>query len=215
MSYTTLTADKTTDGSIKQWINNGNIPASVVLSEAETFVTKRLRVRRMLTLYTGTIATSATSIDLDANLPRYEEILSFRRAGDYAGRMHQLDHQHFEERLVTNASGNLESDTPTIFCVDGSLLRLNTAADRDYPVRIWYYARPVPLSGSNDTNFLTDEFPSLIRHACLYRAFDYMKDKAQRDHHLQMAMGEITDANVQWDTERQAMELARGWEGPN
>jgi len=214
MNYTTLVADKDTEGSIKQWINNSLTPASVVLREAELFITKKMRVRRMITLYAGTLAQGVSSIDLDTAAPRYEEMLSLRRAGDHAGRIHQLDHQHFEERIVTDTSGNLLEDTPTICCVTGSTIELNVTTDQTYPIRMWYYGRPALLAVDNQTNFLTDEFPALLRHACLYKAFDYWKETGQRDHHLQMAMGEIAEANKQWDSERQTMELSRDWNNP-
>ena len=203
MDYTTLTGLKTVDGSIKNWVNDSTIPASVVLAEAEQFIFTRLRVREQKVLYTGTVASGVTALTLATVAPRYLEAISFRRAGDAAGRIYVRDAQYFEERLATQTDGSLFDGCPTECHIDATEIKFNASTDETYYLRLWYYERPEALSGSNETNFLTDSHPRLIRHACMAAAYDFKKDLQQRDYHERLTMSLIEDANVQADIQQQ------------
>ena len=205
MDYTTLTGLKTVTGSIKEWVNDGTIPASVVLQEAEQMIFTELRVREQKKLYSGTVASGNTTLDLDTVAPRFLEAISFRRAADAAGRIFLRDEQYFEERLATQSDGTLFAGCPTECCIDSDTIYFNVSTDQTYYLRLWYFERPAPLAAStNETNFLTDKHPMLLRNACLAAAFDFKKDSAQRDHHLKMMASLIQQANVQADIQKQA-----------
>ena len=142
MNYTTLTGAKTVDGSIQQWINDSTVPASVILSEAEAWIYQFLRCREMRALGTGTIAATASTIDISSlNLL---EPISFRRYGSDAGRIYLLDPQHFEERLSTQSDGSLDSGVPDMAMVLDNTIHLNVQADAAYTYRLTYY-KPFPF----------------------------------------------------------------------
>src|SRR3990167_7987443 len=64
MNYTTLTAAKTTSGSLANWVNRGDLATSAILTEAEAWIYQRLRVREMTTdeAFTFAISTSSTAL---------------------------------------------------------------------------------------------------------------------------------------------------------
>lgn len=212
MSYTTLTGLKTVEGSIRNWVNDGTVPASVVLTEAEQFIYTRLRVREMRQLTEGTIADGDTSLTLATVAPRYLEMITFNRAGDSKGIIRYFDEEQFEQRFVTDNLGNEYEGVPTECTVDGTTIRFNTEADQAYLYRLWYYARPEPLSVSNETNFLIEKHPKLIRHACLAHAYDFKKDMQSRDWHMKAAEMEIFEANKLVDIENQSQEVNKYWD---
>ena len=81
-SYPVLIASEQAEGSIKNWINKGDIPAAAVLDEAEQYIYERLRVREMLTSTTGTMGVGTASTALPA---RYRTPLTLHITGtDYA-----------------------------------------------------------------------------------------------------------------------------------
>lgn len=204
MNYTTLTGLKTVEGSIKNWVNDSTIPADVVLTEAEQFIFTKLRVREQKVLYSGTVAAGETALSLATVAPRFLEAISFRRAGDAAGRIYIRDVQYFEERLPTDTDGTLFAGVPTECTIDASQIKFNCETDATYYLRLWYYERPVPLAEGNLTNFITDIHPRMLRHACLSAAYDFKKDLQQRDYHERLTMQLIEDANVQADIQQQA-----------
>lgn len=214
MGYATLTGTKDTDGSIKQWVNDSTVPSAVVVAQAEDLIYRRLRVRQMATLATGTIATDDYRLALATVAPRYLGLISFRRTGTTAGRIHYLNEAHFEERYATDSDGAIYAGIPTECCIDGTYINFNVKADADYPYRLRYYARPARLADDNDTNFLTDDFSDLLLAACLYRAYDFKKDFGARDTQLQIAMAAIDAANVLTDIENQEIEYSLHWNQP-
>jgi len=213
MSYTTLTGLKTVEGSIKNWANNTTIPASVVLAEAEQLMFTKLRCREQQVLYTGTVASGVSALTLATVAPRFLEAISFRRAGDAAGKIYIRDKQYFEERLATDTDGTLFTGVPTECTIDATQIRFNIETDDTYYLRLWYYERPEPLSGSNETNFITDNHPRLLRHACLASAYDFLKDTGNRDFHEQMMERLIFEANAQTDIQQQAFDEDLYWDG--
>jgi len=59
-----------------------------------------------------------------------------------------------------------------------------------------YYKQPTALSGSNETNFLTNRYPSLLRYACMAKAYEHMKDTENATGYLALAMQQIDKANA-------------------
>jgi len=63
MNYHQLTADKSTEGSIRNFVNQ-NVPVAILIRQAESFLYRRLRVRDQLKTVSGTIAANASSVTL-------------------------------------------------------------------------------------------------------------------------------------------------------
>src|SRR4051812_246682 len=52
MDFTSLTADKSTSGSIRRWVNHADVDADAVLEDAQALIFQTLRVREMRTVFT-------------------------------------------------------------------------------------------------------------------------------------------------------------------
>lgn len=175
MNYSELVADKTTQNSICGWINWDKAPATSILAEAESAIYSKLRVPEMEALDEGTIATTDTSLEMPAD---FIAPISFRRIGETAGKLFVLDRNYFEEKINIDTDGVIESGTPTICAIYGSpaTAYFNWAADADIDYRLLYYARPAALSLANQTNWLTDTYPLVVRGTCLWLGFLYKKE---------------------------------------
>lgn len=73
-------------------------------------------------------------------------------------------------------ANRLIAATPSIFAVWDEAIKFDTAFERAATCKLAYYRRPLLLSADNETNFLTDRYPALLRTACLAGAADFMKD---------------------------------------
>ena len=64
MTYTTLTDDKSTTGSLKAWVNYSKLDAATVLDEAQALLYMTLRTREMLTQFTFSMGANASQVSL-------------------------------------------------------------------------------------------------------------------------------------------------------
>ena len=76
-NWTTLTAAKTTLGSIANWVNRTDLPTDNILLEAEAKIYERLRVREMQVITTLTVAADENSVSLPSDfLHNYYQCIS-------------------------------------------------------------------------------------------------------------------------------------------
>lgn len=201
MDYTTLVADRDTDGSIKNWVNNSTIPATTVLSEAENWIYRRLRVRDMLAVDEGTMSTSNAYVTLPTG---FLASRSFWYSGTDKAELEHKTLTDIEAARVYDGSGNLASGKPNQFWVDGTNAYFSVTPDQAYGYRWWYYQQPTALGSGNTTNFMTSRNQRLLRCACLAFANEYMKQDGEKLYWLRLAEGEIEaihreDDEVRWD----------------
>lgn len=191
MNYATLIAAKTTAGSIASWVNHATIQdqAATIVEEAEAWIYERLRVREMRA--TASIAFTTT-----------EHYTSFPT--DYLGPINlfldgqvdplpYLHEQHY--RPNRDEDGAMVSGWPTCWSDMDERITLDTQPDEAIAGDIIYYKRPTALSSAN-TNFLTTRYPSLVRVACMFRAYDFLKRPAERDAERTEALRLIEEANI-------------------
>ncbi|MCP5087936.1 MAG: hypothetical protein GY952_14175 [Rhodobacteraceae bacterium] len=211
ITYTILTGTKSTEDSIKYWLNWGKAPSAAILRNAESWIYQFLRVREMRVRKTGTIAADDTTITLPTG---YVEHIQLMLTGSHQCKITMLDEELFELNLAYDgATVNLVAGTPTYFTTDGTLAYLNTKAAEAYTYAWWHYATPTALSGSNETNFLTTRYPALLQAACLYWANMFRKDEAEAERWSNIAMGLIGQAQVEVDRERRNIEHQVHWDG--
>lgn len=208
MDYTTLVADKNTDGSIKQWINWDKGPSTTIMEAAQGFIYRRLRVREMLSLATGTIALDASTLALPT---RYLATYVLGLYGSTKREVVYLDPQHFEQRIAFDTDGSLFPGTPTFCTADATTMQFNHKADVAYTYRHWFYQGPAVLGPSNLTNFLTDRHPDMLLAAALYFAYLAIKDSGMADEQLQIAASAIERSNAEWDMEKEAVRTEMYW----
>ena len=212
-AYADLVAAKTTDGSIKQWVNNSFIPATTILTEAQAWIYQRLRVREMLTSTTGSLALAADTITLPT---RYKapKFLMFTANSTVAKSVPTYRPVDFVvTQFEYDGSGNRTTGRPNLWGADATNLQFEKKADQAYPYYLLYYQSLAALSGSSTTNFLTDSYPRLLRATCSFMGFEFLKDTDRQVYWLKVAMGEISDANVAGDLELSGAELQMEVEG--
>ncbi len=219
MNYTTLVADRDTDGSIKNWVNDSRVPSTTILTEAEAWLYQRLRVRQNLQTATGTLSTGNDTIALPTG---YRGRYFFMFTGTattakFVPRSSLLD--FVINQFSYDASGNRVQGLPRYWATDSTNIQFDVQADKNYPYLFKYYGSLAALAGGNETNFLTDDYPTLLKAACLYRAYEHLKNDREKLYWLGVAEKEAMAANAESDQELQGAELdvqidggiASGW----
>tara|TARA_B100000424_G_scaffold39529_2_gene26529 strand:- start:1649 stop:2278 length:630 start_codon:yes stop_codon:yes gene_type:complete len=201
MDYTTLVANKATDGSIRNWVNNDSFSATTILSEAEDFIYRRLRVREMLKLTTGNMVVGQDYIDVPTDFIGSRSLFY---SGTEKLAMNHTTLDAIEAGRTYDTSGNITQGKPTQFYIDADKAFFPIAPDQTYAYRWRYYCQPTALSSTNTTNFLTNFSPRLLRCVCLAMANEFLKNDGDKLYWLRLAEGEIevlhkADDEVRWD----------------
>ena len=129
MDYTTLVANKATDGSIKNWVNNDSFSAPTILAEAEDFIYRRLRVREMLKLTTGNMVVGQDYIDVPTDFIGSRSLF-YSGTEKLALNHRTLD--DIESARSYDTSGNISQGKPTQFYIDADKAFFPLAPDQTY-----------------------------------------------------------------------------------
>lgn len=170
------------------------------MAEAEALIYERLRVREMMGIdddFTFLINTSDTALPAD-----FLDPLSFR---PYTW-VDPLPYVH-EDSLYAyrDANGELQSGTPCRWTIMGVRAYVDVSCLAAFPGVLSYYARPAALAATtNETNFLTVRYPSLLRYACMVKAYEHMKDSARIKDNMALFLGALGDAGQTNDMFRRA-----------
>lgn len=208
MNYTTLVADKSTEGSIKYFVRHSEVPSTYILERAQDAIYQILRVREMVKRSEGTITAATSELTLPTDLL---EVMSLFRTGTNSGRIIMLDQEHFESRLGVDGTGALFEGTPSFCTYDQTKIYFDCTADDDYPYRLWYMQKPALLSGSNETNFLTTRYGNLLEAMCKHYAYEHRENDGKAASELEKAMAYITKANEEYDMFRQNIQTELYW----
>lgn len=194
VTYSVLTAAKTTTGSIAAWVNRSDLPTANILIEAEAMIFERMRVREMMARAVLTFAAA----DQDVAVPS-----GFLDPIEYRPYDHGYPLPFVSPDLlgeIRSTAGVLSTGTPSRWTVIGETAYVDVLPTDAMAGYIIYYKRPDPLSISNETNWLTIRYPSLLRYACMAKAYEHMKDQRAGEYlGLTMnAMGEAMATNDLW-----------------
>jgi hypothetical protein len=90
----------------------------------------------------------------------------------------QKGSQSYDLRSVPLRQLYLAQDTgrPRFFSVVGTSIYFGPTPDQEYTVDIIYYAALANVSASNDSNWVSDNYPELIIWATMYEALLWLKD---------------------------------------
>lgn len=208
LNYTTLVADKDTAGSIKYSINYSRIDAEGILQEAEAWIYARLRVRQMTAAEDVAIADEASTATFPTG---YLDPIHLCIPG-YIPTIKLIDVERFRNGLGWDTDAALPEAMPTRWTDLGGLIHLNSKADQAYTAKMAFFKKPTALSSLNETNFLTDRYPSLLRRACLIFAAEARKEWDTKDRAELNAMAAIEDIKKESDLSFRGMELDFNWE---
>ncbi len=203
ITWTVLTGLKTTEGSIRNWVNRADLPVTNILLEAEALIYERLRVREMMTDEAFTFADATSSKALSTLSGTFLDPIQF--VPYEWGR--ELPYYHEGEMpFVRDENGALlVATTPSAWTVIGSTAHVDVLLNGAFAGRMMYYAQPAALSVSNETNFLTTRYPSLLRYACMAKAYEHLKDSNRAKEYMQLMMGALGSAMATNDLYRRAM----------
>jgi hypothetical protein len=211
MNYTTLVADRETAGSIKYAINYSRIDAEGILTEAQAWIYAKLRTPDMRSVASVAIADDASTAAFPTG---YLDPLQFGIPG-HISRIRLKDVEWFRSHLGFDEDGTLPEGLPTYWTKYEGLIQLNTRADQAYTAKMAYYKRPTALSADNETNWLTEKYPTLVRRACMIFSAEARKEYDTRDRAEKDALNQIAEIRIETDDEMRGMELDFHWEENN
>lgn len=203
-NYTALIADRDTDGSIKNWVNDSRIPSTTILTEAEAWIYTKLRVRQMLTTATGNLLINTDTIALPTG---YLAPFLFRFTGTTQSQPRYRLLDYVLEQWVYDGDGNRVTGTPQYYATDEANIQFEIMAYKQFAYLFKHYARGTALGADNLTNFLTDDYPYLLRAACLHRAYEHLKNTKQTQYWLAIAEAQIFEAHKDSDLELMGVEM--------
>lgn len=202
--YTTLVADKSTPGSIKNWVARSDIPSDLILEEAQSWIYAIIRPREMRKNAPITITKDAESIDAPAD---FMSSLSIMLNQD-SEPLWKYDVTGLQELQIRDENGALPDGKPYRYAgipkdvaTGGGTYYFETKSDEDYAGFQWYIFRPANLSSGNPTNFLTARYPTLLRLTCLFLGYQHAKDWVAADRIEPRAIGQANQVNVEADTD--------------
>jgi hypothetical protein len=142
---------------------------------AEVAFNRRLRIRQMEQI--ATVALSA--VDSSGYLALPTDFLEYRSVAVLSNPVTPLEYvtpQKMRQLEYTVAAGG---STPAYFTVIGSQMRFYPnpgSGTSTLYADVVYYAKPTPLSATNATNNILNDYPDLYLHATLLQAYVWAKD---------------------------------------
>lgn len=98
-----------------------------------------------------------------------------------------------------DSDGALTIGTPSCWTIVGTTLYLDTQLDAAQNARLWYYGTPAALASGNQTNFLSDRFPTLLISVC--NAFAYKSRHRVDDMQTELALAGADIATINAEDE--------------
>lgn len=206
MTYSGLVAGTESSASIKSWALDDTIPADTILEEAQELIYRKLRVRQMIAVATGTLTSSATATDLP---DRYLAAIRFDAIAPTQFEITRRTLEQVYDQRQYSTSGVIQTSQPDAWSVSGTTAVFQAAADQTYTVVMPYYRAPDLLSTGNETNFLTERAPKLIRAACMAGAAEWAKDKSNIAYWTEMMDDQIEQLMVEDDSEQRSLYRSR------
>ncbi len=202
VAYSTLITDKGTDGSIKSWVNHDGVPSTTILAEAEAWIYQRLRARQNMTVATGTLTASSDTIGLPTGYRAPRHLMFTATASSAKSIPTRKPLEFVEDNFEYDGSGNRTEGRPIWWATDESNIQFEKLADQNYPYRFRHYRAMPALGTATETNFLTQEYPTLLKAACLYRAYEFLRNEREKLYWRSEAEREIQAVNYEADLER-------------
>lgn len=108
---------------------------------------------------------------------------------------------------VTYLADALTLGFPVYFSIWDEAIRFDQAFSQQTLCKLQYFQSLPLLSASNQTNFLTNRYPQLLRRACVTAAADFMKDDQEYQKDLTALSALVERVNVENDMTMRGMEI--------
>lgn len=190
MDYSTLVAGKTTSGSLANWVNRSDLPTSTILAESQAWIYQRLRVREMQERQVPfTFTTSGNSLALPS---RFLDPIAFTPYG-WGDPLPFVEETQLND--VRDEDGNLYESTPSRWAIIGETAYVDVQPVETFSGVLHYFKQPADLAATtNETNFLTIRYPSLLRFTCMAVAYQHMKDSVRTQEYSAYAENALQEA---------------------
>lgn len=196
MTYNSLTASKGTSGAIATWVNYTLLDVATVLAEAQTLIYQTLRVREMRVSASLTLANGTNTIALPgASTGQFLEPVSLYDQTAGVTFIPNDERYVTEQRLLQLQGATLASGSPGYVAIFNEAFNFDVNASATHTMALVYYQMPALLSSGNQSNWLTNRYPHLVRAACLAAAADFMKDTDEYNKAVQRLQLLIQRAN--------------------
>lgn len=162
-----ITNYSTLKTSIAAYLQRSDLTSMIpeFIADAESRIYTEMRTQAMETAY------SATMVNGEATLPAgLIEWQWLYIDSDPKRRLEKKDMEWILRNFPTSTG------KPYYFARNGDSLTFGPTPDADYALVGSYYKRLAALSDSNTTNWLTDDYPELIRFAALCEATPYLQE---------------------------------------
>lgn len=201
-NFSTLTAaSKSTEGSIRYWVQHDLIPADNILTKSEAWIYEKLRVPDMIVTQAISLAAGDSTLTKPTG---FLDPLWMRFDGD----VDEVDYR--QENLLErfrDVDGDLIEGHPSQYSLINDRIEFDVAADEALEGDFCFYKIPTALSVSNETNFLTIRFPSLLEAVCLGWAYAAREQHDKSDKYLKIAGGLLEEANMSADRARRGQRM--------
>lgn len=107
----------------------------------------------------------------------------------------------------TYTANKLIMATPSRFGVWDEKVKFDTAFDTLSTCQMLYFRSPALLSADNQSNWVTNRYPKLLRVACMAAAADFMKDDTEYSKHLQALQALVERTGVEGDLMYRGMQF--------
>lgn len=197
MTYSSLSGAKTAAGSIRRWLNYAELDVDQIIEEAQALIFQTLRVREMRTEFSDiTLAAGESSValpagfldpialkdktnNIDLDLVSEDEMVR-KRAYDTDGELITASAAYYYAIFQERLQFEIEYDTAATLTLIG-------------------YKAPTFVSSSNETNFLVNRYPHLMRVACMAQAADFMNNTEREQRYLAKLAAMIQQTNLESD----------------
>jgi hypothetical protein len=206
MTYTSLSAVKTTAGSIRRWVNYAPLDVDQVIEEAQALIFQTLRVREMRTEFD----------DLSMAVGDYYKALptGFLDPIALKDKTNNLTLKLYPEQNIidwrTYESGTIVNSIPYRYSIFGERLQFEAGYESVATLSLVGYKAPAFVASGTETNFIVTRYPHLMRVACLAQAYDFMSNKSKRDDNLSMLTALIEKTNAESDLTYRGVNLDVG-----
>jgi len=194
MDYSTLVADRDTVGSIKYWINYDRLDPVSALLRAQNAIFRKLRVREMHKATSITLLIDTNTVALPTN---FRDPVSMNLAE--LGEIYYVPPTDIIAESLIDPVNGVFVGAPTTYTIVNDLFQFDRKADKEYAGMVEYYGDPGLLSGTQETNFLTDKYSDILQSFCIAFASEAKKDFSERDKHMAYGFDQIKEANKEGD----------------